>query len=136
MKKLERFGLSNGCTIGMHSGITEILMEIVENEPTLEVVPKALYDQIKFERDTAISQLESYGIQLGEKVTVKPVQYCHNNSEYNEVDGFVCSECGLHLEDWNRYVYDEDSDDTYMQEYEFKYCPECGTKVVYELCDL
>ena len=64
---------------------------------------------------------------------VEPVRHGHNeNKEYHEADEFRCSECGLHLEDWTRYVYDEDSDEEYTQEYVFKYCPECGAKIVGE----
>ena len=41
-------------------------------------------------------------------VDAEPVRHGHNkNKEYHEVDEFICSECGLHLEDWTRYVYDE-----------------------------
>lgn len=58
------------------------------------------------------------------------VRHGHNkNREYHEADEFRCSECGLHLEDWTRYVYDEDSDEEYAQEYVFKHCPECGAKI-------
>lgn len=63
-------------------------------------------------------------------VDAEPVRHGHNeNQEYHEVDEFRCSECGLHLEDWTRYVYDEDSDEKYAQEYVFKRCPECGAKI-------
>lgn len=59
----------------------------------------------------------------------EPVRYCNNIGQYNKADEFVCSECGLHLEDWTRYVYDEDYNEEYVQEYVFKRCPECGAKV-------
>lgn len=63
-------------------------------------------------------------------VDAEPVRHGHNeNKEYHEADEFRCSECGLHLEDWTRYVYDEDSDEEYAQEYVFKRCPECGAKI-------
>ena len=63
-------------------------------------------------------------------VIAEPVRHGHNeNREYHEADEFICSECGLHLEDWTRYVYDEDSDEEYAQEYVFKHCPECGAKI-------
>ncbi len=63
-------------------------------------------------------------------VDAEPVRHGHNeNQEYHEVDEFRCSECGLHLEDWTRYVYDEDSDEKYAQEYVFKRCPECGAVI-------
>lgn len=63
-------------------------------------------------------------------VEAEQVRHGHNeNQEYHEVDEFRCSECGLHLEDWTRYVYDEDSGEKYAQEYVFKRCPECGAKI-------
>ena len=49
---------------------------------------------------------------------------CRNITEENPVDDFVCSKCGIHLYDWIR----KDDEDWY--EYEFKYCPNCGAKVV------
>lgn len=68
-------------------------------------------------------------LSLNDEVTV-PVRHGKNkNQKYHEVDEFRCSECGLHLEDWTRYVYDEDSDEEYAQEYVFKRCPECGAKI-------
>ena len=69
-------------------------------------------------------------IDLMPTVESEQVRHGHNeNQEYHEVDEFRCSECGLHLEDWTRYVYDEDSDEKYAQEYVFKRCPECGAKI-------
>lgn len=66
-------------------------------------------------------------------VDAVPVRHGHNeNKKYHEVDEFRCSECGLHLEDWTRYVYDEDSNEEYVQEYVFKRCPECGARIVGE----
>lgn len=61
---------------------------------------------------------------------VQPVRHGRNeNRNYHETEEFRCSECGLHLEDWNRYVYDEEVDEEYVQEYVFKHCPECGAKI-------
>lgn len=50
----------------------------------------------------------------------------HNITEENPVDDFVCSNCGIHLADWYRI----DGEDWF--EYEFKYCLNCGAKVVEE----
>lgn len=64
---------------------------------------------------------------------VQPVRRGHNeNKEYHKADEFRCSECGLHLEDWTRYVCDEDSNEEHVQEYVFKRCPECGAMIVGE----
>ena len=69
---------------------------------------------------------------LNDQPTIEavPVVYGFNdNRNFHEVDEFRCSECGLHLEDWNRHVYDEELDDEFIKEYEFKYCPNCGAKI-------
>lgn len=44
------------------------LEEIIDNEPAVEVVSKGLFDQIKWERDIAIEQLNELGISFGEKI--------------------------------------------------------------------
>lgn len=55
---------------------------------------------------------------------------CHNvNSDYAECDQFVCSNCGIELQDWHRVERDEDNGDVTYHEYEFKYCPNCGAKI-------
>ncbi|MDY5704408.1 MAG: hypothetical protein SPK77_05575 [Lachnospiraceae bacterium] len=54
---------------------------------------------------------------------------CHNvNTDYAECDQFVCSNCGIELQDWHRVERDEDGDIVF-HEYEFKYCPNCGAKI-------
>ena len=52
-----------------------------------------------------------------------------NISELNDVDGFICAECDIRLEAWNRYLKDEDSECEFCYEYAFRYCPNCGRKV-------
>lgn len=41
-------------------------------------------------------------------------------------DRFICSRCGIRIEDSARVEIDEDSQDISFHEYEFKFCPECG----------
>lgn len=55
---------------------------------------------------------------------------CHNeNHDYAECDQFVCSNCGIELQDWHRVERDEDDGDVTYHEYEFKFCPNCGAKI-------
>lgn len=55
---------------------------------------------------------------------------CHNeNHDYAECDQFVCSNCGIELQDWHRVERDEDDGDITYHEYEFKYCPNCGARI-------
>lgn len=49
-----------------------------------------------------------------------------NESDFAYCDDFLCSKCGIHLTDWVRM--DAKEDDRY--EYEFKFCPNCGAKIV------
>lgn len=64
------------------------------------------------------------------------VPTCENigdkNNPLHEVDQFVCSNCGLHLEDWVEVYYDDDwgftTEPTYY-DYALEYCPHCGYKV-------
>lgn len=77
------------------------------------------YKQCLWERDIAISQLESYGIGFGEKVDVKKAVYGEwkNDSGY---DDWYCSECGFEI----------NYDGEYPTEYDnFKYCGCCGAKM-------
>lgn len=56
---------------------------------------------------------------------------CQNLSEYNLVDGFECSNCGIIIENYNEIEIDEDyPEDRCMKEYAPKYCPNCGRKIV------
>ena len=57
---------------------------------------------------------------------------CKNISEMHPVDGFTCSECGITIVDYVEERFDEEEYDTTYHEYAFKYCPNCGAKVVEE----
>lgn len=54
----------------------------------------------------------------------------HNcNEDYADCDQFVCSECGIELQDWHRVERDLDDGDISYHEYTFKFCPNCGAKM-------
>lgn len=57
---------------------------------------------------------------------------CKNESDNNPVDEFICSECGFITEDFSEKRIDEDDGDVTYHEFEFRYCPNCGAKVVEE----
>lgn len=58
---------------------------------------------------------------------VKPVVYGKNiGIEYDECDQFVCSECGIELQDWHRVERDEIDGEVTYHEYVFNFCPNCG----------
>ena len=57
---------------------------------------------------------------------------CKNESDNNPVDEFICSKCGFMTEDFSEKRIDEDDGDVTYHEFEFRYCPNCGAKVVEE----
>lgn len=77
----------------------------------------------------AVNAFINFIVQAPSEEAVPVAHGYNNNQNFHEVDEFCCSECGLHLEDWSRRVYDEENDDEFWVEYAFKYCPECGAKI-------
>jgi predicted RNA-binding Zn-ribbon protein involved in translation (DUF1610 family) len=56
-----------------------------------------------------------------------------NISEFHPVDGFKCEKCGIDLRDWSRIEFDDS--DEFVHEFEFKFCPNCGKKIIEEESD-
>ena len=55
---------------------------------------------------------------------------CRNfATEYDDCDQFVCSQCGIELQDWRRVERDEDGLEVY-HEYRLRFCPNCGAKMI------
>lgn len=89
------------------------IKSILLGTKTADVVPKAAYDQVVWERDMAVLQLRAdYGVGLGEKkADVAPVR--HGRWISTGAISCKCSEC-RHLELKTRTL-------------EYAYCPACGT---------
>ena len=45
LKKIERYSLSNGTTLGKHSGVADEIIDILTAEPTADVVPRERYNR-------------------------------------------------------------------------------------------
>lgn len=81
--------------------------------------------EVKIEEDIlqAIDkQAEEFG-WLDEKT-------CTNLSEYDSIDEFECSNCGIVLAEYQEIKVDEDDGERYFYDYRPKYCPNCGRKIV------
>lgn len=89
----------------------------INSLPIVDAVPKSVYDQVCWERDTAIEQLKEIGKSLGEKMdNVRKLQNGHwipKNSRYREpfARNYYCSECG--------------ADPIGIS----NYCPNCGARM-------
>ena len=81
-------------------------------------MPAVSVEQLKWERDTAIEQLQSYGVGLGEKTDIVKV----NHGEWELLNigpdwaDAKCSQCGA-----------EHGFSPYKDFY--KFCPDCGAKM-------
>ena len=91
-------------------------IDLLDSIPAADVISKGLYEQIKWERDVALAQLEEYGVSLGEKADVVKVR--HGRWIRKEDDScywYECSECGEKL-----------AKTQWGNDYFSAYCPNCG----------
>lgn len=54
---------------------------------------------------------------------------CENLSEYDTIDEFECSNCGIVLGEYQEIEIDEDDGDRCTYQYRLRYCPNCGRKI-------
>ena len=55
---------------------------------------------------------------------------CTNLSEFDSIDEFECSNCGIVLSEYQQIEIDEDDGERFFYDYRPKYCPNCGRKIV------
>ena len=93
--------------------LVDDFISLLEDSPKVDAVSRGVHDQVRWERDVAIEQLESYGVSLGEKAEVAKVvhgrwRFC-GSDRWN--DDYECSNCGK------------------MAMCDSNYCPNCGAKM-------
>ena len=57
---------------------------------------------------------------------------CTNESKYDSIEQFECSNCGFISVDHTELKINEDNGEELYQVYKPKYCPNCGRKIVEE----
>lgn len=82
--------------------------------PNGELSPPVVYLKSVLRIPASEGKLVRYGVNVG--------------SEYAECDQFICSECGIEIQDWHRIERDEDGGQ-WHHEYVFNFCPNCGAEV-------
>lgn len=98
---------ANTKILDLESGITlGEMKECVENQPTVEAVPKTYVDQIRWERDIAIEQLNEIGCQFGQKMDevkkkLEASQWIPCSERFPKIkEGEYCSDCVLVTLKW------------------------------------
>ena len=79
----------------------EMWLKTIAEQPTVEAVPKTYADQIRWERDIAIEQLNEIGCQFGQKMDevkkkLEAVPVVHGEwilEEKAGIDYWCCSHC-------------------------------------------
>ena len=109
---------------GLVSGY-ELALSIVKDQPITNFlqcgyVPLGAYQQVAWERDVAIDQLNSYGVQFGEKAELQRVKH----GKWFLLD--ECSNHGVYCSVCYKKVY---KDDYANQKLKSKYCPNCGARM-------
>lgn len=105
-----------------------VVVNEMRKQPTIDTVkhgyvPIEVVKQIQWERDIAIEQLNSYGVQLVEKAELKRVRHgewnlvSRKNIWDDLVDVFECSECKKYTTNGRGNTSQTD------------YCPNCGARM-------
>ena len=121
----------------MCSGANEVrkvkcMSDLISREAVIKAMENNSYMVEVYGTKTKIIDGMMMCCEIADLPTIEAVPVVHgynNNQNYHEVDEFRCSVCGLHLEDWSRRIFDEDTGDEFFVEYAFKYCPNCGSKM-------
>lgn len=117
---LEYYDLSIHGTMAVKS-VLEVFKNLLDKQPTADVVSMETYQQVRWERDLAIKQLQSYGVGFAEDKELAEVKHgewieWYPPKEYimtSEEKLYCCSNCDAKYEDVEGY----------------KYCPFCGAKM-------
>lgn len=106
-------------TEGARIYVSDFVCEQMKKIPTADVVSVDACKQISKERDFAIKQLHSYGVQFGEKADVVKVKHGEWKKKTDDIFyWYECSECSEPIP-YNKYKNMYFSD----------YCPNCGAKM-------
>lgn len=101
------------------------LCEKFEREEAINIIKSECYvfNPLNLDRSTKVNTALDMAIEVLSKK-------CHNiNKDYDDCDQFVCSNCGIELQDWHQVERDEDDGDITYHEYEFRFCPNCGARI-------
>ena len=105
---------------GKHNPIEQAnkIINCIEDAPTVEAVPKSYAEQIRWERNVAVGQLNEIGCQFGQKMdeVKKKLEVVHGKwiKSQSMPRSAKCSECKCWITKHS------------VNELWFRYCPHCG----------
>lgn len=107
--------------VGGYLDCAEEARKAVNDAPAADVVSKGVYEQVQWERDMAMQQLEEHGIPFGAKADVVEVRHGEWVIKTDDYDNeyMMCSCCKDEF-----YPVDADTVDSTPN-----YCPTCGAKM-------
>ena len=110
---IERGAFLRKCAEALgHYGVAIKVVEGVADKcKAADVVSKGVYEQVQWERDMAMQQLEEHGIPFGAKADVVEVRHGEWKKRGNEKKCSVCD-----------FIYYSNND-------EWTYCPNCGARM-------
>lgn len=83
----------------------ETCISVLRDTPSADVVSQAVFDQIKWERDTALKTLEEHGIGLAQKSDVVEVVRCKKCIHYVDIGNGIHYCSRFSNEDFIHFVF-------------------------------
>lgn len=116
---IEKFRKTSKGKTDLMQNILSAVCQTIQKFPAADMVTRTAYDQLRYERDTALAQLKAIGKGIGDKMDdVRIVKYGEWEfpifADGNMFDPRCkCSECGSIEQPLERH----------------KYCPNCGARM-------
>lgn len=105
------------------------MKEYIEREAAIKEIAKWLADVFGIKSESGAGTLFKK-LRSIPAADVVEVQHGENIGEdYDAVDQFVCSKCGIELQGWYMVERDMDDGEETHHEYVMRYCPNCGAKM-------
>ena len=105
-------------------------MRYIDADKLLEELRESCKRHAENGREFSLLQRSIRIVHEQPTVDAEPVRHGKNiATDYDEVDQFVCSECGIELQDWRRVERDDYDGEETFHEYRLRYCPHCGARM-------